>query len=73
MNKSNSNIPTDTDAYYEAVASQEEIYLEETEEELRAIVTSGDPSSHNATAACWRRKREELELSWTAEIDDRRK
>ena len=73
MNKSNSNIPTDTDAYYEAVASQEEIYLEETEEELRAFFTSGDPPSHNATAECWRRKREELELGWTEEIDDQRK
>jgi hypothetical protein len=38
------NIPTDTDAYYETVASQEDIYLEVTEEELRAILTSGDPS-----------------------------
>ena len=44
------NIPTDADAYYEAVASQEEIYLEETEEELRTIFTSDDPSPHNATA-----------------------
>jgi len=67
------NIPTDGDAYYEAVASQEEIYLEETEEELRAIFTSDDPSPHNATAECWRRKREELELGWRTEIDDRRK
>ena len=67
------NIPTDADAYYEAVASQEEIYLEETEEELRAIFTSDGPSPHNATAECWRRKREELELGWMTEIDDRRK
>ena len=37
------NTPTDTDAYYEAVASQEEIYLEETEEELRAILIFDDP------------------------------
>ena len=37
------NIPTDTEAYYEAVASQEEIYLEETEEELRVILESDDP------------------------------
>ena len=73
MNKPNSNIPTDTDAYYEAVASQEEIYLEETEEELRAIFVSDDPSRHNTTAECWRRKREELELGWTEEIDDQRK
>ena len=37
------NIPGDTDAYYEAVASQEEIYLEETEEGLRVILESDDP------------------------------
>ena len=36
------NIPTETEAYYEAVASQEEIYLEETEEELRMILESDD-------------------------------
>ena len=34
------SIPTDTEAYYETVASQEEIYLEETEEEVRAILTA---------------------------------
>jgi hypothetical protein len=40
------NIPTDTEAYYETVASQEEIYLEEVEveEELRAILIFSDPS-----------------------------
>ena len=36
------NIPIDTDAYYEAIASQEEIYLEETEEELRMVLKSDD-------------------------------
>jgi len=37
------NIPIDTDAYYEyfeELASQEELYLEETEEEVRTILTS---------------------------------
>ena len=34
------NIPTDTDAYYEELASQEELYLEETEEGVVAILTS---------------------------------
>lgn len=34
-------LPTDTEAYYEAVASQEEIYLEEVKEELRAILIFG--------------------------------
>jgi hypothetical protein len=55
------------------LASQEEIYAEETEEELPAIFTSEDPSPHNATAEYWRRKREQLELGWRTEIDDRRK
>jgi len=73
MNKPDLNVPTETDAYYEAVASQEEIYLEETEEELRAIFISDDPSRRNTTAECWRWKREELELGWTEEIDDRPK
>jgi hypothetical protein len=37
------NIPIDTDAYYEyceELASQEELYLEETEEEVRVILES---------------------------------
>jgi hypothetical protein len=41
--RNDENIPTDAEAYYEAVASQEEIYLEETEEELRMILASDDP------------------------------
>jgi len=36
--------PAHTEAYYEELASQEELYLEETEEELRAILISYDPS-----------------------------
>jgi hypothetical protein len=38
------NISIGTDAYYEEQASQEEIYLEETEEQLRMILESDDPS-----------------------------
>jgi hypothetical protein len=57
------NIPTDTEACYETVASQEEIYLEETEEEVRAILMSDDPSAQT-TAEYWQKKREALELSW---------
>jgi len=34
------NIPIDTDACYEELASQEELHLEETEEEVVAILTS---------------------------------
>lgn len=40
------NIPTDTDAYDETVASQEEIYLEKTGEKLREILISEDPSTY---------------------------
>jgi hypothetical protein len=51
------NIPADTVAHYRAaVASQEEIYLEETKQKLRTILTSGDPSPHKATAEYWQRK-----------------
>jgi hypothetical protein len=39
------NVPTDMDAC-ETVASQEEIYLERTEETLRAILISEDPSTY---------------------------
>src|SRR6185312_7283454 len=43
---SEENIPDDKDACYEIVASQEDIYLEETEEEIRAILVFDDsPSS----------------------------
>jgi hypothetical protein len=46
INPSNDEkFPIDTDDYYETVASQEEIYREETEERLRASLTSDDPSS----------------------------
>lgn len=37
------DIPMDSDACYEVVAGQEEVYLEEIEEELRMILESEDP------------------------------
>jgi hypothetical protein len=37
---SEERIVTYTEAYYEELASEEEIYLEETEEELRAYLLS---------------------------------
>ena len=42
------NIPVHTEDYYEELASQEELYLEETEEEVRAILISDDPSLTDA-------------------------
>lgn len=55
-------IAADAEALYEQTASEEEIYLEEVEEEVRATLTSDSPSQ---TAECWRKKREELELGWS--------
>jgi hypothetical protein len=57
-------IPPDTDADPEAVASQEEIYLEETEEEARAILTSDGQVQSRIEAEFWRRKIEKLEFDW---------
>jgi hypothetical protein len=57
------NIPPDTEACYEVVAGQEEIYLETTEEELRADLTS-EPT----VAELFRRSREKLEAEWEVEI-----
>ncbi|HEX6880901.1 MAG TPA: hypothetical protein VF135_11095 [Terriglobales bacterium] len=38
------NDENSSDVYYETVASQEEFYLEETEEEVREVLTSQDLS-----------------------------
>jgi len=43
-------IPAHTDDYYEAIAMQEEIYLEEVEENLRAILASYKPSASRGGA-----------------------
>ena len=61
------NIPADTEACYETLANQEEIYLEETEEEVRAILTSNDQSPSQTTAEYWQSKIEKLELDWEVE------
>jgi hypothetical protein len=57
------NIPPDEEACRERVASQEEVYLETTEEELRA-----DLISEPARAEHWRMNREKLESDWEREI-----
>ena len=64
INKSKcTNLPAD-EASYEMAASEEEIYLEETEEELRAILTSCDPFQRKTTMEYWEKQREELEFGW---------
>ncbi len=42
--ESNEDIPTNKEAYYEKIASQEEIYLEETEEEVAEVLIFEVPS-----------------------------
>lgn len=59
------NNPPDNEACYETVASQEEIYLETTEEELRADLTC-----EQMTAEKLRTNRETLELDWEVEKFD---
>lgn len=47
------SIPSQIDSYYEEQASQEEIYLEESEEELRLVLESDDlpsPEGENLDA-----------------------
>ena len=60
-------VPADKEDCYETLASQEEIYLEEREEEVRAILTSDDQSPSQTTAEYWESKIEELELDWEVE------
>ncbi len=43
------SIPAGTEAHEETVASQEEEYLEKTEEKLRTILISEDPSAYKDT------------------------
>jgi hypothetical protein len=61
------HIPAETEAYYETVASQEEIYLEETEEELRAILISEDPSPSPNNSLAFGEICKERELDWEVE------
>ncbi len=44
VNNRNDEHPIDDDAYYETVASQEEIYLEENEKEVSEVLASEDSS-----------------------------
>jgi hypothetical protein len=68
INMSNDkNIPTDAEAYYETIASQEEIYLEETEEELRVILTCDDPSPSKGNSLLLAENRGEREFDCRVE------
>ena len=62
LDNNDKSISTDTDACYEAVASQEEIYLEETEEEVHVILEAYDPSSPQSKNRNEQREHEVEEL-----------
>lgn len=51
--KKDENCSPHTEAYYEEIASQEESYLEETEQELRAILVFDDPSASQTLYREW--------------------
>jgi hypothetical protein len=67
--RNDENIPTDTEACYEAVASQEEISLEETEEELRMILACDDPPPPQSESSNQQRQDAAEELI-TGDSDD---
>jgi hypothetical protein len=69
LDNNDKSISTDTDAYCEAVACQEEIYLEETEEEVHMILESYDPpSSHSEN--CNEQREHAVEELITGDSDD---
>ena len=47
---SNAAITSNDDSYYEKLASEEEIYLEETEEDVRSLLISGPQDGHPTPA-----------------------
>jgi hypothetical protein len=63
------NIPFRTDEYYEGQARQEEIYLEETEEDLRMILESDDPPQSGSDSFNEQREHAAEELI-TGDSDD---
>jgi hypothetical protein len=74
--KRNESIPAHTDDYYEAIASQEELYLEEVEENLRAILiaykplASGDANNHRAAESLDEQLNHAAEELITGDSDD---
>lgn len=62
----------DLDAFYEAIASQEEIYLEEVEEEIRAILICEDPSPSEISGCILPlgERRQEVDISPEGAMED---
>ena len=69
LDNNDKSIATDTDAYYETVASQEEIYLEETEEEVYMILESYDPPS-SQSENCYEQRERAVEELIAGDSDD---
>ncbi len=67
-NMNPANLLPDAEESYETIASQEEIYLEVTEEEARASLTLDDPSARKTAIEYWQKRREELEPAWTKKV-----
>ncbi|UWZ84384.1 hypothetical protein [Occallatibacter riparius] len=65
----NRKMRADTDACYEAVASQEEAYLENAEEDLRMILEADDPAPHSGAEPDQQRENAVEELI-TGDSDD---
>lgn len=59
------NVTTHTEAYYEELASQEQVYLEEREEAARAILISEDPSPSRSNSLSIDRESLEVKSSVT--------
>jgi len=68
--KKNESIPAHTDDYYEAIASQEEIYLEEVEENLRAMLTFDANSAPSAAQSLDEQLDQAAEELITGDSDD---
>ena len=59
----------ETEAGYEAVAGQEEIYIEETEEEVREVLISMEPSASEKPSSMPPEDCEERERDWKSMTD----
>ncbi len=71
MKRKNESLPAHTDDYYEAIASREEIYLEEVEENLRAVLTSKTNTANREAGSFDEQVERAAEEVLTGDSDDR--
>jgi hypothetical protein len=67
---SDESVRNNTEAHYEELASQEEIYLEEREERARAVLISENPSGLSSGSGSPEAKRSVTDASNTPAIAD---